>query len=195
MSEIYEPSPLEALHSGVLDAMAEYDDNKRILFGLVTDIANDLPDRVRYDNALAAHADDLAYSFGDLTAAMYQSYGVEGAKGLVATQWYIDDAERNTYLSELTSCDCIDSFDKQFIEDLVDDNIFSDAYDEDELRENARIAYKSYLLGDLEIFTGHVDNNRELMQKVSKAVAIAKVVVGISVSGLIASKFSRKGAA
>lgn len=164
MSEFVEPEFvaeefLETISSNVLDAIAEHDDAKRKYFALAATIRQDLPEREQFAEFLSGGASEVAYAFGEVALATYESYGLHLAKEAMVDLWYYEQKERINFMGGIVACssvDCHENYPREKIQQMVDD-FFVESLDEDELLNNAKDAYFDALESDAQGFVNHIE--------------------------------------
>lgn len=213
MSEFVETEFLELINSDVFDAIAEHDAAKKSYFELASVIRNDLPSREEFSEVLTGQASELAYSFGEVAVATYQAYGIDMGKETMSNLWFYEQAERINFMGSIVQCtntDCHNDYQKDEIEEMVD-AFFSESADDDELLDNARMAYLEALESDAQSFVNHIEvirstppsllsvilphelnarfNTEEMRHKIAKITGYA---LGLSLGGAVMSRILRK---
>lgn len=156
----------ESVDSGLLTTMAAYDDEERILDGLIRIIAADTPDFKEYQDHISAQHNTVIQRFADLVLEIHDMYDLNSAKQQIVQLWCTADHQRVSVLTEVTGGEEFERWEYEDLKDAVDD-----LYEEAE-EDNSQLAsccqhlinaVSHFSASDLNQFAGIIQSQYEQM--------------------------------
>lgn len=151
--------PIDELNIQILDAMASFDDQSRVLHGLVEAVIEDAPDVDVYAPQLGEASTELVMQFKNMAEAAYNTDPIE-ARDLMVKFWLNDDNQRAEKINDFAETDLLKQMEESYISSLFD-GLEDVSDDEDAFMAGLVNLYTKVLGNDMSVICNFVQEKHE----------------------------------
>lgn len=194
----------ESLGSDILNLTACFDDERRILYGLIDSILEENPGIDAYGEPLSDQLNQVISNFTDVAMEIHATNDLDEAKKVITQLWLLDDGDRGERFESAMGAEYYDFFDFERLYEIVD-LTYKSCENEEELRDTLQFRYAKNLSSDIENLLQNVasisnpafkkiflsfDVNVEELKHDAKLAAV--IGLGVAAGGLVLRAFLKK---